>query len=316
MSVDGWPSEADLVAAQQLISATLVPTPLVRLWSAEHEVYLKLETSQPTGSFKIRGALAATSAYAASGRAIVTASAGNHGLGIAWAAARLGVQATVVVPETASPVKIEALRSYPVTLVLQGQNYDAAEAHALSLAQDGTQFVSAYNDPQVMAGQGSIIAELSAQLDGSFTALVPVGGGGLVSGIALAARLSIADIRVIGVEAAASRAVSTAAGAGHIVQVEVGPTIADGLAGNLDPSTVSPAIIRATGTRILAADEQSLRRAMRTLAADAGIYAEGSAAAGLAAFLDGQAPVDRPVVVIVTGRNITPASFADAITNP
>lgn len=316
MTIDGWPSDADLIAARQLISATLAPTPLVRLWSAEGEVYLKLETTQPTGSFKIRGALAAVSAYAVAGRPIVTASAGNHGLGIAWAAARLGVQATVVVPETASPTKIGALRTYPITLMLEGKNYDEAEAYALSLARDGAQFVSAYNDPQVMAGQASIVAELTAQLDGAFTVLVPVGGGGLVSGIALAARQAGPDIRVIGVESAASRALSTAAGAGHIVPVEVGPTIADGLAGNLDPSSVSPAIVRATGTPVLAADEQSLRRAMRVLAADAGVYAEGSAAAGLAAFLDGNVPTDRPVVAIVTGRNITPASFADAITNP
>jgi threonine dehydratase len=312
-----WPTPALLESAQRLIASTLAPTPLVRLWSSnwsgDTEIYLKLETVQPTGSFKVRGALAATAAYASAGQAIVTASAGNHGLGIAWSAARLGVAATVVVPETASPTKIDALRTFPISLVLHGADFDAAEAHALTLANDQTSYVSAYNDAHVIAGQSSLLTEVLVQIDGPFTIVTPVGGGGLVSGVALAAAAADRDLRVVGVEAAASRAVSTAVQAGRVVPVEIGATIADGLAGNLDPGAVSPQIIRATGTRLEVADEQSLCRALRTLAADAGVYAEGSSAAGLAALLNGDVPTDRPVVIAVTGRNITAASFAEAI---
>ena len=302
-------------AAHELIAATLSPTPLTRLWSADTDqpVYLKLETVQPTGSFKIRGALAATAAYASSGKAIVTASAGNHGLGIAWAATRLGVEATVVVPETASPRKIDSLRTFPITLVLKGDRYDDAEAHALELASKGAQFVSAYNDPHVIAGQSSVLAEVLAQVDGSLTVVAPVGGGGLVSGLALEAYASARAVDVVGVEAAASRAVSTAVREGLVVPVDVGATIADGLAGNIDASSVSPEIISFTGTQLTVADEVSLRQAIRVLATDAGVYAEGSAAAGLAALMTGAVPLAAPIVIVVTGRNITTRSFAAAI---
>lgn len=121
---------------------------------------------------------------------------------------------------------------------------------------------------------------------------------------------------MIGVEAAASRAVSTAARERRVVPVNVSPTIADGLAGNIDKSSVTPDIVRFTKTDMEVVGENSLRRAMRTLATNAGIYAEGSAAAGVAAVLDGSVPVDRPIVVAVTGRNITAQSFAAAITYP
>jgi threonine dehydratase len=313
-----WPSDHELAAGQAVVRSFLAATPLVRGWfpQAAVPVYLKLETVQPTGSFKVRGGVAATDAYASSGRAIVTASAGNHGLGVAWAASRLGVAATIVVPETASASKIAALQTYPVRLVVTGRDYDEAERHALALAGPELQYVSPYNDRHVISGQGSLLTETLEQLNGPFTLVVPVGGGGLIAGVALVAAASGRDIRVIGVEAAASRAVSTAVTAGRVVRVEVGETIADGLAGNIEPSTVSPAIIRATGATLRAVTERSLKRGLSTLASTAGIYAEGSAAAGVAALLDGALPTDRPVVIAVTGRNITAQAFVEAILDP
>ncbi len=315
---NGWPARRELELAQATVAATLPATPLVPLWLADEAarpIYMKLETLQPTGSFKVRGALAATAAYADVPGGIVTASAGNHGLGIAWAASRLGVQATIVVPETASAAKIEALRAFPSTLITYGTDYEAAEQHALHLAGDAGRYVSAYNDPYVIAGQSSMLVEILEQISEPFTVVAPVGGG-LISGLALAAYASAREIKVVGVEAAASRAVSTAVRQGHIVPVSVAATIADGLAGNLDQSAVTPGIIRFTKTQMEVAEEHSLRRAMRMLATKAGIYAEGSAAAGLAAVLDGAVPADRPAVIAVTGRNITPQSFADAIMQP
>src|ERR1019366_972548 len=220
----GWPTLQELELAQATVAATLSPTPLVQLRlgdDAAHPVYLKLETTQPTGSFKVRGGLAATVAYANTPGGIVTASAGNHGLGIAWAARRLGVQATIVVPETASPAKIRALQSFPVRLIVHGKNYDAAEQHALRLASGIGSYVSAYNDRYVIGGQSSMLVEILRQIAGPFTVVAPVGGGGLISGLALAAYASAREIRVIGVEAAASRAVSTAVLEKHAVPVSV-----------------------------------------------------------------------------------------------
>ena len=181
------PTSADLAVAWQVVRDILPPTPLVSS-SVAPDSFLKLETFQPIGAFKVRGALAAISALE-EGRRVVTASAGNHGLGVAWAAARLGRSATVVLPERASPAKVAALRAYPVELIEHGAGYDDAEAYALELgARDCAAFVSPYNDPFVIAGQGTIGLELDHQSDGELTVVASVGGGGLLSGLALWAR--------------------------------------------------------------------------------------------------------------------------------
>ena len=150
---------------------------------------LKLETLQPTGSFKVRGALVAVAAAVAEDpdRPVVTASAGNHGLGVAFAAQGSGLRAVVVIPENASEAKRAALERFDVEIVRHGMTYDEAEAHALALAAGGARFISAYNDPDVIAGQGTIALELFDQVPGLTTIIAPVGGGGLVAGLALAA---------------------------------------------------------------------------------------------------------------------------------
>ena len=153
---------------------------------------------------------------------MVTASAGNHGLGIAFAATRLNARATVVVPENASSAKVEALRRFDIDLRLVGDSYEAAEEAALSLArQTGATFVSAYTHPDVIAGQATVVGEVADQVDGPFRIVVPVGGGGLAAGTALGAP---AGPVIVGVEARASRAVSASMRAGRIVAVDVGPT--------------------------------------------------------------------------------------------
>ena len=171
------PTPADLDRAWAIVSERLAATPLVPAPALGEAVHLKLETLQPTGSFKVRGALAALS-RAGAGPAI-TPSAGNAGLGIAWAAATLGVEATVVVAETASPAKVAALEALPVTLVRHGAGYDEAEAHALELAARGAAYVSSYNDTGVIAGQSTIGRELDLQLPEPPTVVAPLGGGSL-----------------------------------------------------------------------------------------------------------------------------------------
>ena len=303
------PTDDQLAAAYDVVSAHLERTPVValRLSGIAGPVLAKLETMQPTGSFKVRGALAACAAYAAEGARIVTASAGNHGLGIAYAATRLGVPATVVVPETASPAKVAALRGFDVDLRQIGSSYDEAESAALDLARADGRFVSAYNDPHVIAGQATLARELLDQVEPA-TVLVPVGGGGLAAGTArvLAGR---PGWHVIGVEAARSPVVSSAIAAGRVVPVDVGDTIADGLAGNIEPGSITPGLLADTNTPVCGAPEPAIRSAVAQLATEAGLVVEGSGAVGVAALQEGI--VERGAgegssvnVVLLTGRNI------------
>ncbi|HQR81115.1 MAG TPA: pyridoxal-phosphate dependent enzyme [Actinomycetota bacterium] len=306
-------SEADLDAAREVIYQHLRPTPLVRLDLRDgHGGWAKLETMNPSGAFKVRGALAACSAYGAEGERIVTASSGNHGIGVAYAATVLGVEATVVVPANASPAKVAALRSFDIDLRLAGDGYDQAEEVALEIVAKGGRFLSSYNDPHVIAGQTTVVMEVIEQAPAAATVVVPIGGGGLVAGSILAAA-SAQGWNVVGVESAQSRAVSTSADLGEVVQVEIGATIADGLAGNIEPGTVSPDVIRAAGVPVLGVDDAHIRRAVALLAMRAGLVVEPAGASGVATMLSGQLEAAGPVVFVLTGRNISTALLRELL---
>lgn len=299
--------------ARDVVRRHLPVTPLVRVEVAGFDApaYLKLETLQPTGSFKVRGALAAVSAARAIGQSVVTASAGNHGLGTAYAAQAVGARATIFVPENAAAPKVAVLGEYPVDLRLVGHRYDDAEVAAVSFAErTGATFISAYSHPDVIAGQATIMDEVLDQLSGPFQIVVPVGGGGLVSGISLAAP---DGVRVVGVESARSAAVSASMAAGHIVAVAVGDTIADGLAGNLGPDTITPQILRDRGTRVVGVEEDAIRTAVRYLATKQGLVVEGSGAVGIAAARCGLISSDTPAVFVITGRNIAASVLAELL---
>ncbi len=303
------PTLSDLESAWHVVHEFLEPTPLVSSPIAP-DAFLKLETFQPTGAFKVRGALAAISALPEQQR-VVTASAGNHGLGVAWAATRLGRHATVVVPTTASTAKVEALRTYPVELVQRGADYDAAEAYALELAAaGGAAYVSPYNDPQVIAGQATIGCELDCQAGSELTVVAPVGGGGLLSGLALWSS-SREGVRLTGVESGESGAVSAAIAAGRVEPVPVGNTIADGLAGNLEPGSVTPGMLAAVP--LVAIDDDEIRAAIRWLFVGHGLVAEGAGAAGVAAVLTGKLDTTGQLVVVISGRNIAATRFAEVL---
>ena len=300
------PNLDDLESAWQVVRAVSQPTPLVSSPVARGG-FLKLETFQPTGSFKVRGGLSAISALSPKTRA-VTASAGNHGLGVAWASARLGRQATVVVPLGSAPPKVEALSTYPIELVEHGSDYEESERYALELGRaEGASFVSPYNDPNVIAGQATIGRELDSQLSGDITVVAPVGGGGLLSGLALWARTR-PGVHLCGVESSESRGVSAAVAAGRIVRVAVGETIADGLAANIEPGSVTPALV--AGAQLVAVDDEELRAAMRWLFARHGLVAEGSGAAAVAAVLGRKVEVSGELVAVVTGRNVAAERYA------
>ncbi|MEU5879107.1 pyridoxal-phosphate dependent enzyme [Spirillospora sp. NPDC047279] len=300
------PEPADLERAWRDVSAVLPPTPVVPTPLAPGAV-LKLETFQPVGAFKIRGALAAMAALPP-GEPAVTASAGNHGLGMGYAAQRLKADVTVVVSTRASPAKVARIRAYPVRLVEHGATYDEAEAYALGLPG---RYVSPYNDPHVIAGQGTIGRELDAQVEGPLTVVAPVGGGGLAAGLSLWAR-ERGDVRLAGVESAVSRGVSASITAGRVVDVEVGDTFADGLPGNLEPGSVTPGVLRGHVDMTTVTDAE-LRTAMRWLFAEHGLVVEGAGAAGVAAVLSGRVEVTGRLVVVLSGRNITVPVYREAL---
>ncbi|HEX4489969.1 MAG TPA: pyridoxal-phosphate dependent enzyme [Acidimicrobiia bacterium] len=305
------PDASAITRALEVVRQHLAVTPVVPAPALGADVWLKLETLQPTGSFKVRGALVAVGAAVERepDRPIVTASAGNHGLGVAFAASRLGAQATIVVPEKASPAKLAALERFPITLVRHGDSYDDAERHALALADAGALFVSPYNDPDVIAGQGTIALELRAQIPALATIVTPIGGGGLASGLGLATHGT--STRVIAAEASQSPAFRSALDAGHPVTVAVGATLADGLAGNLEPGSVTFDLVRRDITDVVTVSEDEIADAMRLLVREHGVVVEGSAAVAAAAVATGRVPLaDGPVAIVLTGRNVATATLA------
>jgi len=306
------PTLTDLDRARVVVRDHLPPTP-VSLPAVPDDagIALKLETLQPTGAFKVRGALAALAVIEPE-REVVTASAGNHGLGVAFAATRLGRRATVVTAKNASPAKVGAIRRFGIEMVQVGDSYDAAEGHALELASQGAYYLSPYNDPDVIAGQGTVGPELAEQIGGPLTVVCGVGGGGLASGLGLWAS-TCDDVQVVGVEVEVSTAVSAAVAAGGQVPVEVGDTLADGMAGNIEPGSVTVDMVARYVDRLVTVSEAEIRAALRWLAFHRGVVAEGAGAAPVAAALAGKVSDHGQVVAVVTGRNIAAPVLAEVL---
>ena len=301
----------DIIQASTRIAGVARRTPLEysRWLSSDHkrEVLLKLECLQVTGSFKLRGAMSKLSRLTADQRArgVLTVSAGNHGAAVAHCAEALGVDATIVVPESASRAKVEAIRRYPVTLIERGASYDDAEraARAMEL-ESGAVFVSPYNDEDVIAGQGTIAIEMLEVSPDLEAILVPVGGGGLIAGVAIAARAIKPSIKIYGVEPEASPTMTASLQAGKVIQIEEEETIADGLAGNVEPESITFPIIQALVDGIILVGEKAIRNSIARVAREDHFMIEGSGAAAVAALSD-PAIQNRRVAAIITGRNIT-----------
>ncbi len=317
-----FPTDDDFAAAREVIGRYLSPTPLIPS-SVQRRGWLKLESFQPTGSFKVRGALAALSAAPAD-RQVISASAGNHALGMAFAAKALDRRVQVIVPETASAAKLDALRTLPVQLVTHGESFDEAEMWAISRADapaGDVDFISPYNDPQVIAGQATILDEIVAQVPGDrpLTVIAGAGGGGLLSGLGLRASQLTSDarpIRVVGVEADASPGMTTALAAGKVEIVEVEETIADGLAGNLEDGSITVELIARHVAEVVQVMEDDIEAAIRWLVSKHGVVAEGAGAAPVAALLSGAINdeyLDGEVVAVISGRNIALDTLADVL---
>jgi len=302
----------DVVAAAQALQPFLAPTPLQhsRAFSekARCHVYIKIESIQPIRAFKVRGALNKLSRMTEQQRAagVITASAGNHGMGVAYPAAAFKVPATVYVPEAANDLKVEAIRRLGARVVRAGRNYNGAYLEALSAqAQTGTTFVHAYDDADVIAGQGTIGIELLHDLPDFETVLVPVGGGGLIGGIAIYLKSRKPGVRVIGVEPTGADAMYRSLEAGRIVTLDRVETIADGLAASA-PGQTTFELARRYVDEVVRVEEEEMLRAIRLLFEWEHLLAEPAGAAAMAALLHHHraAPHER-VVVVLSGANVT-----------
>jgi threonine dehydratase len=289
-------------------------TPLVP--SEIQNLFLKLENLQHTHSFKLRGAFARVLDLVERGdkRRLLTVSAGNHGQAIARAASVFSRPCTVVVPANAPKTKIEAIQEYGIDLRIEGSNYDEAEALTLRLAEDTEQyaFVSPYNDPWVILGQGSLAFEIFEQLPETATIVVPIGGGGLAAGLAAAMKQLRPAVRIVGVQAEASAAIYHGLKAGRLVRVPDQPSIADGIAGNIDLQTITFSLIQRYVDDVVLVSENEIRSAMHHLIEREKLIAEGAAAAAFAAVLYRKLDVHGPVVAVITGGNVDKEAYGSS----
>jgi threonine dehydratase len=271
------------------------------------DVLLKLETLQPTFSYKIRGAfnvILRLAETASDTPPLVTASAGNHGRALALAAQTLGMRVTVYVPASAPRTKLDAIVACGAELV-PCTDYDEAELAAKEHGASGRAlYISPYSHPDVIAGAGTVGLEILEDRPDVDAIVAPVGGGGLVSGIAITAR-ALSSAFVTGVEVEASSPFTQGLAAGRIVKIDVAPTLADSLAGNLDPDTVTFDIVRALVSNIARVAEPDLQMAVSGLATEERLIVEGGGASGVAAAIAGKLHVaGQRVAIVVSGANI------------
>jgi threonine dehydratase len=312
----------DVRAAAARIEGRVLRTPVRRSeWlsqSSGADVYLKLEAVQPTSSYKIRGAFNAAlrireRAGAGEPPHLVTASAGNHGRALAVAARALNLPLTVFIAKTAPRAKVDAIRAAGAGL-RECRDYDEAERDAKAFAAGGGGlYISPYSHADVIAGAGTIALELLEDLPSLDAVVVPIGGGGLVSGIGIAIKALSPRTRVIGVEAAASSPFTNSLAAGRLVTIDVGDSLADGLTGNLDPDTMTLDIVREVVDQIVLVEETALREALAGVVIQEHLVIEGAAAAGPAAILSGALKLEGSVAVILTGANIDRERLVDVL---
>lgn len=314
-------SLSEIVAARLRINGSVTRTPCVESAALSEltgaRVFCKQEHLQRTGSFKERGArnaLAQLSPEQAK-LGVVAASAGNHALGLAWHGRSLGVPVTVVMPRFAPLVKVARCRQFGAKVVLHGDTFDEARGEAARLAEEfGLTYVHPFDDPHVIAGQGTLAFEILEQVPDAEVILVPVGGGGLLAGVATVLQALKPDLEIIGVEPANAACFTAGLAAEAPVRVQTRFTLADGLAvGEAGKHTL--AIARPLVSRMVQVGEEALALAMLRLAELEKCVIEGAGAAGLAALLGGSLPDLRGkrVVLLLSGGNIDPLAHSRVI---
>jgi threonine dehydratase len=272
-----------------------------------NEVYLKLENLQKTGSFKVRGAFNKVHSLTEEElkRGVIAASAGNHAQGVAYSAKIFNSPCTIVMPKGASISKIRATESYGAKVILEGKTFDDANAHAQKLQKEtGATFIHAFDDEGVITGQGSVGLEILEQLPDVDAVICPIGGGGLISGIAMAIKETKPDVKIYGVEVEAVPSMKDSLANNAPMMADASPTIADGIAVKR-PGVRTFDIVKKYVDDIVLIDEMKIARTMLLLLERNKILVEGSGAAALAALLDGKFPLkNKKVVTIVSGGNV------------
>jgi threonine dehydratase len=299
----------EIETARERIREQLPPTPLRRSFALRpHDAWLKLECWQPTGSFKVRGALNHLSALSEEEcrRGVVAASAGNHALGVAWAAQALGgrVRVALFVPETVPRSKLEKLRSFPVTVHETGDTYeDAYDASLVYAEAEGARYVHAFEDSLTAAGQGTLGLEILEQLPDVGQIIVPVGGGGMISAIATAVKSKAPGVRIVAVQPEASPSLSESVARGEaLLRYAAAPTLADGVSGGIGEIVFRH---RALIDEIVHVPESAIEETIAALLAEDQVVAEGAGALAAAALRCGRVTADgRPIALVVSGGNI------------
>ncbi|HEX3923055.1 MAG TPA: threonine ammonia-lyase [Streptosporangiaceae bacterium] len=309
----------DVIAAREVLSGVMLSTPLLQSRVLSERiggpVYLKCENLQRTGSFKARGAYLriARLSEAERDRGVIAASAGNHAQGVAFSATLLGTKATVVMPEGAPLPKIAATTSYGADVILHGSTVEHALARAKGLAAEhGSVFIHPFEHPDVVAGQGTVGLEIVEQCPDVRTIAVPVGGGGLAAGIAVAAKGTDPAIRMIGVQADAVAPYPASLAAGHPVAVASATTMADGIAVAV-PGELAFALMTEHAVRVVTVSEESLSQALLLCLERAKQVVEPAGAAAVASLLEHPRAFEPPVVAVLSGGNIDPLLLAKVL---
>ena len=303
---------SDIRDARERVDGVARHTPLERSRTFSEmsgaDVHLKLENFQRTGAFKIRGAMnrIATLSPAEREAGVVTASAGNHAQGVALAAERAGVDATVVMPKFAPVSKVKATRGYGARVRLEGVDYDEAQAYAHQLErEEGRTYVHAFDDPVVMAGQGTLGLEIVDDCPDLDTVVVPIGGGGLISGVAVAIKEQRPDVRVVGVQAEGAASAAKSLAAGEVTEIDSVDTIADGIA-TRSVGEQTLAVMREYVDEVVAVDDREIALALTLLLERSKTLVEGAGAVALAAVLSEAFAYedDETIVAALCGGNI------------
>lgn len=311
-------SLSKVAAAREAIRGIAVETPLVPSpflsGMTGQDIRLKLEIAQPVGAFKIRGAANAIQALGETVRGVTCCSTGNHGRGVAYAAARRGIRAVICMSELVPKAKVDGIKALGAEVRIAGRSQDEAQEECLRLVRDeGLVEISPFDDPLVIAGQGTIALELIEQCPDLATAIIPLSGGGLAGGIAFALKRFNPAIRVIGVTMDRGAAMYESIRAGRPVDVEEVPSLADSLGGGIGlDNRLSFALCRDNLDETLLVTEEEIYRAMQAAYYEDRIVCEGGASVGIAAVLsDMIGGLRGPAAVIVSGRNLDMAMHAD-----
>lgn len=304
------PTIDDIFKARDLFDDSVRKTPLQRSATFSKligtNVFLKLESLQMTGSFKVRGAYVKLNTLADEKRkkGVIAASAGNHAQGVAYAASRKGVSCTIVMPKNASPAKIAATRSYGAEVILRGMNYDESWVAAQDIAGKDRTIIHAFDDEQVIAGQGTIGLEILEDLNDIDQIYLPIGGGGLAAGIAIAVKSRRPDIKIIGVESKAFPAMKQSLMKGSLQKIEAGFTIADGISVK-SPGELTYKIASKYLDDIVLVEDSAIVRTMFLLMERMKLVVEPAGAASLAYLLsNGHHDNNRNIVSILSGGNV------------